>query len=77
MSLRPPPDPNKVRVKVRLHADETIMNQCASAAMNQGRDLDWFKGFMARVERVDNIDDALRLLFADFEVSADDGYIGS
>lgn len=61
----------KPRVQVILHKGETIVNQCAHAALNQGRDIQWFTQFMARTKDCGDADSLLLLLFEEFDIIRD------
>lgn len=60
--------PNRIRVKVDLKARETVMNQCAHAALERGRGFKWFEEFMVKAHECNDLDSYVKLLLTNFDV---------
>lgn len=56
------------RIKVDVYNGETIVNQCARAAMNSGRDVSWFTDFLKKAESCMELDTLMRFILTQFDV---------
>lgn len=58
----------RIRVKVNIQARETILNQCAHAALERGRGFRWFEEFLVKAHQINDLDDYVKLLLTEFDI---------
>ncbi len=57
------------RIRVVIHFEDLVINQCATAGLRAGKGIDWFKDFMKKTHPCvsHDIDAALKLVLTHFE----------
>lgn len=69
VNLHPRP---KKRVKIKLHADETIVNQIAYYAVKHSGSISELKDFISETDKCTNIDSLLRVILSRYEVEVEE-----
>lgn len=56
------------RIKVKIHPGDTVVNQCAIAGLNAGKDVAWFKEFLKKAEQSEDADTIIKIVLTHFDV---------